>query len=412
MAAITKSKAIWARLLYSISIKPQQNPIFFSRHLSSISLFPPQFQHSPKPVSQFALRPCARFFSAKRDFYESGEFKGRLPEEEEEDDDDESEFFASERTVYDLLAEVEREKQREKAAKRSAGLAVVGDEDDEDYMGVGPLIEKLEKKKIKDAEVDYDYGFEEPTDSDSEEDDERFSEEAIQKQSDEFDRKFKKHEELLKNFVDSEKKIAVDLFHALISQVFSPLTSETADEAYECMKEIDKFERRNFQLRPEYRVIGELMNHLKDATGKDRFLLIQKLNRAVRLVEWKEAYDPNNPANYGIIQKDDVPDIEDSEKEEEKPVIPGIGMGEVSDEDIAEIKEKDDVLMEKIDAIDKKLEQKLAELDCTFGKKGRILEEEIRDLAEERHELTEKNRRPLYRKDACQLSNFLSFQAS
>lgn len=56
------------------------------------------------------------------------------------------------------------------------------------------------------------------------------------------------------------------------------------------------------------------------------------------------------------------------------------------------------MLNEKINEIDKKLEEKLAQLDHTFGKKGKVLEEEIRDLAEERNALTEKKRRPLYRK--------------
>lgn len=37
---------------------------------------------------------------------------------------------------------------------------------------------------------------------------------------------------------------------------------------------------------------------------------------------------------------------------------------------------------------------------CCFktGKKGRVLEQEIKDLVEERNLLTEKKRRPLYRK--------------
>ncbi|KAF2563366.1 hypothetical protein F2Q70_00016599, partial [Brassica cretica] len=61
-------------------------------------------------------------------------------------------------------------------------------------------------------------------------------------------------------------------------------------------------------------------------------------------------------------------------------------------------KERDDILLEKLNAIDKKLESKLSELDHTFGKKGKRLEEEIRDLAEDRNALTEKKRQPLYRK--------------
>ncbi|KAJ0825081.1 hypothetical protein HanRHA438_Chr17g0799291 [Helianthus annuus] len=66
------------------------------------------------------------------------------------------------------------------------------------------------------------------------------------------------------------------------------------------MNKIDRFEEKHLAMRPEYRVIGDLMNRLKEATGKDKFLLQQKLNRAIGLVKWKEAYDPNNPANYGV----------------------------------------------------------------------------------------------------------------
>ncbi|XP_058101289.1 uncharacterized protein LOC131245693 [Magnolia sinica] len=348
MAAITKSKGPWARLLWN------KNPIFFSRNLSSLPVSRSQFPHSRKPILEFIRsRPSARFFSSQQA------------------------FFAADQTVRELLADVEREKQREREEKKKAGVVVADDEDDEDYMGVGPLIEKLEKKKVKDS-GGFDE-FEEPTDSDSDEDDERFSPDAIEKQTNEFEKKFKKHEDLLKNFVESE----------------------TVDDAYKWMKEIDRFEQKHLRLRSEYRVIGELLNRLKEATGKDRFMLLQKLNRAVRLVEWKEAYDPNNPANYGVIQQEEVPSVdllEDAGIEEERHAIPGVGIGDDGDEDFSDMKEKDDILLEKINAIDKKLEEKLAELDCTFGKKGKLLEEEIRDLAEERHELTEKKRRPLYRK--------------
>ena len=71
------------------------------------------------------------------------------------------------------------------------------------------------------------------------------------------------------------------------------------------MYKINKFEEKHLPLRPEYRVIGDLMNRLKEATGKEKFLLQHKINRAIRLVKWKEAYDPNNPANYGVIQSID-----------------------------------------------------------------------------------------------------------
>lgn len=175
------------------------------------------------------------------------------------------------------------------------------------------------------------------------------------------------------------------------------------------MKRIDKFEEKHLRLRPEYRVIGELMNRMKVAEGKEKFLLQVKLNRAVRMVEWKEAFDPNDPANYGIIQDDQtgasVDQLEDSLEKEQRAM-----QGEVDDDDLEfdDLKEKDTILLEKLNELDKKLEQKLAELDHTFGRKGRLLEEEIRDLAEERNSLTEQKRKPLYRK----VSTHSSFLAS
>ncbi|CBI21991.3 unnamed protein product, partial [Vitis vinifera] len=245
-------------------------------------------------------------------------------------------------------------------------------------MGVGPLIEKLEKEKLK-SSGDLNM-YEERTDSDSDEDDERFTTEAVKKRAEVFEKKFKRHGELLNNFAEAE----------------------TLDDAFKWMTRIDKFEQKHLQLRPEYRVIGELMNRLKEAEGKDKFILQQKLNRAVRLIEWKEAYDPNNPANYGYIQHQQVgPNVDLLEHagfEKEKQMIQGAEMDEDDDGEFDDMKERDDILLEKLNAIDKKLEEKLAELDHTFGKKGKLLEEEIRDLAEERNSLTEKKRRPLYRK--------------
>lgn len=168
------------------------------------------------------------------------------------------------------------------------------------------------------------------------------------------------------------------------------------------MNKIDKFEQKHFRLRLEYRVIGELMNRLKDATGKEKFLLQHKLNRAIRFVEWKEAYDPNNPANYGLIQHEqagpNAERVKNAGFEKDKQMIQGAaGVDDEEEEEFDDMKEKDDILLEKLNAIDRKLEEKLANLDHTFGKKGKLLEEEIRDLAEERNSLTEKKRRPLYR---------------
>lgn len=108
--------------------------------------------------------------------------------------------FSSATTVQELLGEVAREKQRERAEKKIAGVEVGNDDDeeDEDYMGVEKLIEKLEKQNAKErGDVNM---YEEPTDSDSDEDDEALT---AEKMEDEFKRKFDKHEELLQSFVDA-----------------------------------------------------------------------------------------------------------------------------------------------------------------------------------------------------------------
>ena len=168
------------------------------------------------------------------------------------------------------------------------------------------------------------------------------------------------------------------------------------------MAKLDKFEEKHFNPRPEYRVIGELINRFKGATGKDKFLLAQKLNRAMRLVQQREAFDPNNPANYSIIQREEVgPSVElmdDADVEIDKDTEGVEKDKEEEEEEFDDMKERDDILLQKLSAIDKKLEEKLAALDHTFGKKGKLLEEEIRDLAEDRNSLTEKKRVPMYRK--------------
>lgn len=114
-------------------------------------------------------------------------------------------FATRAESIEELLAQVEREKHREREEKKKAGLEIDEGEDDVDYMGVGPLIEKLEKEKLKDW-GDLLYQREEPTDSESE-DDERFLPEAIKKRNDQFQKKIKRHEELLKNFVDSGRPL-------------------------------------------------------------------------------------------------------------------------------------------------------------------------------------------------------------
>ncbi|KAF3455450.1 hypothetical protein FNV43_RR00077 [Rhamnella rubrinervis] len=246
-------------------------------------------------------------------------------------------------------------RQREREQRRRAGLDTkdIDQEDEEDYLGVVPLVKNLERLSM----------YEEPTDCDSHEDDE--------KRFGAFQREAMRHQELLKNFAQSE----------------------TLDDAFKWRNKIDKFEQKHFHLGPEYRVIGELMNRLKVAAGKDKFILQQKLSRAMRLVEWKEACDPNNPANYGVSHQEQVGpsvDLLEHAEFEKEVIIQGV-------DDDGEL-QLDDMLLEKLNAIDKKLEQKLAELDHTFGNKGKVLEEEIRDLAEERNSLKMKKRRPLYRK--------------
>ncbi|WOK92701.1 hypothetical protein Cni_G01392 [Canna indica] len=340
MAAMaTKLKSPWSRLL---SLRPPPR-IPSIHHLPPLSVTPP-FPARPVPSAVHSVRR----FSANP--------------------------VMGDRVVQELLAEVEREKKLAQEARRKEGLAL--EDEEEDYLGVAPLIERLEKKQAKDLENIDQYW--EPTDSESD-DDERFSPDEVKKRLDEFEKKCKRHSELLKNFADAE----------------------TLDEAHKWMTKIDKFEQRHLKLPLEYRVIGDLMNRLKESTGKERFILLQKLNRAVRLMDVKEAYDPDNPSNFGVIQNqqsgspDDVVDSAGFEKE--KAMIQGANLEE-DDEDFTEAKEKDDVLIEKLNAIEKKLEEKLELLDHTFGKKGRVLEEEIRELVEERNTLTEKKRRPLYRK--------------
>ncbi|KNA22083.1 hypothetical protein SOVF_037280 [Spinacia oleracea] len=291
---------------------------------------------------------------------------------------------AMEKTLQNLKKEAEIEKHREREEKRKAGIFVdeAIEEEEEDWMGVNPLIERLEKEDAKTYgmhdKMKWDPSFEEATDSDSEDDaweDPEFQEET-RKFNLMVERKFKRYQGLLNGFAKSK----------------------TVDDGLKWMKKIDKFEEKHFRFRLEYKVIGELINRFKKATGKDKFLLAQKLNRAMRLVEWKETFDPKDPANYGIIHREELPSTEDPEDDEEQEKRMIEGRVDDDEEEFDDMKERDDILLEKLNAIDKLLEQKLTALDHTFGKKGKLLEEEIRDLAEERNSLTEKKRRPMFRK--------------
>lgn len=104
--------------------------------------------------------------------------------------------------VKQLLADVEAEKSREREARKVAGLdtADIDAEEHEDYMGIGPRIAKLEKLNLKDANSPDLYKFEEPTDT---EDSDEETREEFEKRKSMFEKKFKRHEELLRNFVDA-----------------------------------------------------------------------------------------------------------------------------------------------------------------------------------------------------------------
>ncbi|KAJ3698226.1 hypothetical protein LUZ61_001931 [Rhynchospora tenuis] len=349
--AFIRSRSAWSRLLSF-------------RSLPLLSPHTPHFPPHRTPPSSLPRLHNHRHFSARDE--------PDLDDELLEDD------FLQDVPVEELLAELESEKKREREEKVRAGAIVEGedeeDEEEEDFLGLGPLIEKWEKQSAQDDD-DMD-GFWDSSDSDSDDDDERDSPEEIERLMDEFERKSEHHGELLRSFAEAE----------------------TLDEARNLMMKIEKFEEKHFKLRLEYRVIGDLMNRLEESTGKERFVLLQKLNRALRMMEIKEDYDPNNPANFGIIhqQQVDAPEdlVENAGFEQQKQIIRGEGAEDDGDFD----KEKDDKLMEKINAIEKKIEEKLTLLDHTFGKKGRVLEEEIKELVEERNLLAESKRRPLYRK--------------
>uniref|UniRef100_A0A2P2JGB0 30S ribosomal protein S5 n=2 Tax=Rhizophora mucronata TaxID=61149 RepID=A0A2P2JGB0_RHIMU len=340
-------KSCWHRLLLFQSLKNHSRPPQISQLSRKISTF-----------SHFPSTRTASFIPSSKTHFSTA-------------------AVPSARVVQDLLADVEREKQREREARKRAGLDTkdIDQEDEEDYLGVGPLIEQLEKENLKNISPELLNMPEEPTDSESE-DEETFD--AGARRFEQFEKKHNRHKELLKNFTDAE----------------------TLDDAFKWMSRIDKFEEKHFQLRPEYRVIGELMNHLKVAEGKDKFILQQKLNRAMRMMEWKEACEPNNPNNYGVIwhaqSNPDVDTIEGLGFEKQRQFMQGDS--DEKEEEFDDVKERDEMLLEKLDTIDKKLEEKLAELDFTFGRKGKALEEEIRDLAEERNSLTATKRRPMYRK--------------
>lgn len=162
----SRTTTFWARLL--------RNQLrFVSSSSAAGAANQPLFRHPPLPPHSVRLFSSASY---------------RTPQ--------------ADRVIRELFLDVERDKQREREERKKKGLDTtdIDAEENEDFMGVGPLIEKLEKKKLKEEKISY---FDEPTDSDSDDDDERWTAEAINKRWDTFEKKFKRHEELLKNFTDA-----------------------------------------------------------------------------------------------------------------------------------------------------------------------------------------------------------------
>ncbi|XP_057800199.1 uncharacterized protein LOC131015793 [Salvia miltiorrhiza] len=162
-----------------------------------------------------------------------------------------------------------------------------------------------------------------------------------------------------------------------------------------------EWERNHIRFRDKWRFLPaefamfksrlHFINHLKKMGSEIDSIMVEATAATKKT---------NDPANYGIIEREDdggsVDREEDREKEEDKETKESeekIGLFEFDN-----LKQKDNKYMERINEIDKKLEEKLAVLDYTFGRKGKLLEEEIRDLAEERNALIEQKRQPLYRK--------------
>lgn len=100
--------------------------------------------------------------------------------------------------MLDITYQAQRERQRERDERIKAGLDVadLDAEEEEDYMGVGPLIEKLEKEKAKGDPPNLNR-YEEPTDSEDEDEEEP---DVIEKQIVQAEKISAKHEELVDKF--------------------------------------------------------------------------------------------------------------------------------------------------------------------------------------------------------------------
>lgn len=188
MASVAKARGPWARIL-SVWRMDRASTVHYSRSVSTFSA---------SGLGSFCVRgpnlPPRQLFSFPR------HFSPISPAQRD-------------RAVRDLLAEVEREKQRERDEKRRAGEAVDDEDEEEDYMGVGSLIEKWEKRIAKDPGDDE--AWEIPTDSDSE-DDERFSPLEVKKRVEEFEKKHKRHEDLLVKFAEAGEQQSLELFSVCV----------------------------------------------------------------------------------------------------------------------------------------------------------------------------------------------------
>ncbi|KAH9301574.1 hypothetical protein KI387_013157 [Taxus chinensis] len=274
--------------------------------------------------------------------------------------------------IDDMLAELEKQQVRKKREMEEKGEPV--EEEEEDYMGLGPI--PLEDPPAKEGQEEDDDEDDDYDDFNDDEDDEL---QALEDREELFEEHFDQYQRLLLSFQNSGN----------------------FDEAYKWIDQIDRFEAKHFALSNEYKVVGWLMNRLKEATGKERFMLLMKTQRALKQLEWKENFDPQNPANWGVIKQEGVGPTEDVEQGKqgiESEQIEGQAATDKEDCDLSDEEDKEEIMNEKLHSIDKEIKKKLAQMELSIGKQSRDLEDEIKELVEHRQSLTEKKKQPLYRK--------------
>eukprot|EP00252_Welwitschia_mirabilis_P022035 TRINITY_DN5828_c0_g1_i1.p1 TRINITY_DN5828_c0_g1~~TRINITY_DN5828_c0_g1_i1.p1 ORF type:complete len:505 (-),score=97.13 TRINITY_DN5828_c0_g1_i1:409-1923(-) len=272
--------------------------------------------------------------------------------------------------VEEMLAELERHEERERKEREEKGIKEEDvKKEDEDYLGLGKIPDKFNKELPENTKDDeYDDIWE-----DFDEDADHLEpwhvvEKRAQQEKEEFNKKFKAYQDLFRSFQKAK----------------------TFDEAYQWIDRIEKFEEKNFQKPPEYRVIGWLMNKLKGATGKERFLLLMKTQRALKQVKLKETFDPRDPQNYKVIERElsELRDNvgEDAKEDDEKAGTRANDGPDVEHSD----EEEEEKLHEKLTYIDREIKKRLASMEVSAGKQLKELEEEVRDLVEQRESLTSK----------------------